>query len=129
MSSSIKLKNDVYLDCKAIHVERITGTFDSNNVANHDLDYMFIRIGNYILLKFNTIAFNFNGGSHGDLIISGLPKPKDVIIFLLNTGWSNISQDQLGRFAIQSNGSMTTHYAYITTTESFGGFAIYETTD
>ena len=129
MAKSIRLKNDVYLDSKSIHIEKITGTFDFNNVANYDLDFFFIRIGNFVFLKFNTITFNFNGNCHGDLIVSGLPKPKDVIIFLLNTGWSNIQQDQLGRFAIQNNGAMTTHYAYITTKESFSGIAIYETTD
>lgn len=107
----------------------ITPTFTSS-VSSNDLDYECVRIGKYVFLKLNTIVFNTSGSTHDETFITGLPKAEKVHIFLLNTGWSNMANDSLGRFKILTDGTIKSHYALLNSgNEVMGGILIYRTTD
>lgn len=133
MSKSIKLKNDVYLDSKALYLKRYYMTINSTYVYDADLSYRCIRIGNFVILTIDTIAFKQQIAQHATLLASGLPKAKTYTVFVLNY-CRDANTDGMCRCAINTNGEMQTHWGNITNygesaNKQYSGLVIYETSD
>lgn len=140
MSKSIKLSNDNYLDSSSIvynkqllsdilNIQEIPITFDTNYVYSSDLQYTCVKIGKLVILNFHTIAFkqlipNFQS------LVTGLPKPNEVIIFYLYGG--NSASGSTLRLSIATDGIIHSHYASDvvygdSASKQYSGILIYKT--
>lgn len=133
MSKSIKLKNGVYLDSKALYLKRYYMTINSTYVYDTDLSYRCIRIGNFVILTIDTIAFKEQITQTATLLASGLPKAKAYTIFILNYG-RDTNSNGMCRCGVNLNGELVTHWGNITqvgdsANKQYNGLVIYETSD
>lgn len=142
MSKSIKLKNDTYIDSSSIahNKEKLSDIlntesriliFNEEYVYSSDLQYDCFKIGKMVVLNIHTIGFKQNL-NHGELLISGLPKPNEAIIFHFYGG--NESSGLTIRCVLDTNGNILTHYGGTTSVGSsankqFGGTFIYRTNE
>ena len=116
---------------QAQNIIPITLTINVDYVYSSDLDYLCIKIGKLVFLNIRTIAFIQNL-DHGDLLLTGLPKPSRTPIFYLYGG--NASKGETVRCILTGEGKLQTHYGGTTSVgdsgnKQFGGTLIYETNE
>ena len=130
MSKSIKLKNNIFLDCRSLYMKFYTLSFNSDYVYSADLDYICFRIGNIVILKINTIAFKANMPNYTPFI-TGLPTANGYIISYLFGG--NASVGKTLRIDISYN-LVQTHWTGDndygdSPNKQYSGMIIYTTSD
>lgn len=109
-----------------------TLTFNYNYVYSEDLQYICIKIGNVVLLNINEIAFT-QDTPNDTLIISGLPRPKQKVIFSL-IGNNSAKGDTVRLRILNTTGEIYIHYGKpahygASSTKQYSGFVLYETQD
>lgn len=135
MSKSFKLKNNIYLDGKSVYLKRYYGNFNNDYVYSSDLSYKCLRLGSYVFLIIDTIAFTQNITQTYTVFATGFPKAKSNTIFYLDYG--TIETTQLydrARVAITQDGNLQTHWGNInhygnSADVQYHGFVIYETSE
>jgi hypothetical protein len=103
--------------------------FNDNYVYTTDRDYHCFRMGQNVFLNIRTMGFIQKIG-HGEVLISGLPKPTRDIVFYLYGGLS--AKGETVRCMLNMEGNLQSHYTHPPSIGNsadyqFGGFVVYET--
>lgn len=130
---SIRNSNNIFQEVGISFVSIIKNlVFNSEYVYSEDLQYICIKIGNVVLLNINEIAFT-QDTPNDTLIISGLPRPKQKVIFSL-IGNNSAKGDTVRLRILNTTGEIYIHYGKpahygASSTKQYSGFVLYETED
>ena len=89
-----------------LKAKKINLTINTDYVYSTDWDYDCLKIGNVVFLSINTIAFKVGDIPNYGVLLSNLPKPSTVHIFLLAP---NVNTVQF-RVAINLDGQLIRHW-------------------